>query len=229
MEIHSYTEEENTFLKSLKGTDTYKNIALAFNKKFNCNVSKEATRRKMARGFYISHVSKYTQEQDDFIRENAKVYSLEKVKADFEKLYGFEITKQAIVDRCRRVYFSAPSKANKKLDFRQYWCEFEIGAEIEKDGYILIKIDNQVRNKRSNWKYKHHYIWEQHFGKMPKNHRIIFLDGDKHNFDIDNLSCVPLKYVCLFASNHWNFNNSELSKTAIKWCKLFYNLKEASI
>ena len=180
--MHSYTEEENSFLESVKGTNTYKNIANEFNRKFNCNISKEAIRRKIARGLYVSHAPKYTQEQDDFIRENAKVYSLEKVKADFEKLYGFEITRQAIADRCRRVYFSAPSRAYEKIDYRQYWCERPIGTEIEKDGYILIKIDNQIRNKHSNWKYKHHYIWEQKNGKIPKNHRVIFLDGNNRNF-----------------------------------------------
>lgn len=225
MSCHSYTKEENAFLKSLS-TDTYKNIAIKFNTKFNCNISKEAIRRKIKRGFYVSHIPKYTQEQEYFLRENAKVYSLKKVKADFEKLYGFEITKQAIVDRCRRIYFSAPTKSNEKLDFRQYWCEYPIGTEIEKDGYILIKVSNDVKNKCNNWQYKNHYIWEKHYGKIPKNHRIVFLDGNKSNYDINNLACVPLKHICLMAANRWKFNNAELSKAAIKYCELFYTLNK---
>ena len=82
---HLYTQEEIDFLKKSKGTDTYKNIAICFNTKFNANISDEAIRRKMARGFYVSHVPKYTEEQDNFIKEYSKMYSFKKARVEFFK------------------------------------------------------------------------------------------------------------------------------------------------
>ena len=223
--IQSYTKEQNEFLRDIKGKDTYKNIAKKFNKEFGTNVSQEALRRKMERGFYVSHVPKYTKEQDEFLREQSQVYSLAKVRADFKEKFGFGITKYAIVDRCRRVYHSTPTQARDKADFRM-WSELPLGEEAEKDGKIIVKVSDKPYAKFSNWKYKHWHIWEQHNGKVPKGNRVIFLDGNNRNFDLNNLACVPLRYVCLLACNDWKFESAELTRLAIKWCELFYAMKE---
>ena len=226
---HLYTEEQNAFLQDIKGKDTYKNIADKFNEKFGTNITKEAIRRKITRGLYVSHVPKYTEEQDNFIKEYSKMYSFKKVRVEFFKKYGFEITKQAITDRCRRVYHTAPTQASDKSDYNHEWCEREVGAESEKGGLIVVKFDNKPGGKMDNWGYKHHLVWEQHYGPVPKGYRVLFLDGNNRNFDIENLACVPLKYVCLLANNHWKFENAELTKSAIKWCELCYALRSENI
>lgn len=60
----------------------------------------------------------------------------------------------------------------------------EVGYEsTRKDGYIFIKTE-------SGFKTKHQYIYEQHFGKIPKNHIVVFKDNNKYNFDIDNLEVI---------------------------------------
>lgn len=226
MKIHYYTEKEIEFLKRIKGTDSYRNIALRFNTKFNTNITKEAIRRKINRGLSVSHVPKYTEEQDNFIKENLSIFSYKKVSELFYEKYGIEITEQAIADRRRRVYCIDVNKYSDKKDFSMNWCNFPIGTEIERDGSIMVKVSNELRNGDNNWKYKHHYIWEKHNGPVPEKHRILFLDGNKKNFNIDNLVCVPLKYICVMAANKWQFKNFEITKTAIKWCELFYSLKE---
>lgn len=226
---HLYTQEENAFLQDIKGKDTYKNIADKFNEKFGTNITKEAIRRKIARGFYVSRIPKYTQEQENFLREQSQIYSLTKVKTDFKEKFGIEITKQAITDRCRRVYHTAPTQASNKVDYNRDWCEREVGAESEKDGLIVVKFDNNPGGKRNNWEYKHHLVWEQHYGPVPKGYRVLFLDGDNRNFDIENLACVPLKYVCVMANNGWKFQSPELTESAIKYCELFYALRSENI
>ena len=224
--INLYTEEQNAFLLDIKGKDTYKIIADKFNEKFDTNITKEAIRRKIARGLYVSHIPKYTQEQEIFLRVQSQIYSLTKVKADFKEKFGIEITKQAITDRCRRVYRTAPTKAQNKADYRQYWCERPIGDEAEKDGKIIVKISDKPNAKFGNWEYKHWHIWEQHNSKIPKGYRVIFLDGNNRNFDINNLACVPLKFICVMAANNWKFTEPELTLAAIKWCELFYKIKD---
>lgn len=63
-----------------------------------------------------------------------------------------------------------------------------VGTEVieSKNHYIKIKIaDPNV------WVLKHVYLWEQATGqKVPKDSIVTFLDGNKRNFDINNLACI---------------------------------------
>lgn len=58
-----------------------------------------------------------------------------------------------------------------------------VGAESEdKDGYLIVKIAEP-----NVWQYKHHIA----FGEpVPTGHKVIFLDGNKRNFDKANLMLV---------------------------------------
>lgn len=56
-----------------------------------------------------------------------------------------------------------------------------------KDGYVLIRVE------KGKYQLKQRVIWENHNGPIPANHVIIFKDGDKYNFDINNLECISSK------------------------------------
>lgn len=61
-----------------------------------------------------------------------------------------------------------------------------VGTQREtKDGYIEIKVAEP-----KTWKSKQRIIWEQHHGAIPENHKVRFKDGNKHNFNINNLFIV---------------------------------------
>lgn len=65
----------------------------------------------------------------------------------------------------------------------------KVGEErMKKNGYIEVKVQDGCLNK--NWMLKHRYIYEQYYGKIPDGCNIIFLDGNKRNFDISNLKLV---------------------------------------
>lgn len=69
----------------------------------------------------------------------------------------------------------------------------EIGYErIREDGYTEVKI--QMRPSRpdcnDNFVMKHRWIWEQLHGPIPENGVVIFKDGNKRNFDPDNLALI---------------------------------------
>jgi len=66
------------------------------------------------------------------------------------------------------------------------------GSErIEKD-YVMIKVRerNPYAGFPTRYKAKHVHIWEQIHGPVPDGHAVIFKDGDKLNFDPDNLALV---------------------------------------
>lgn len=61
-----------------------------------------------------------------------------------------------------------------------------VGSErVDRDGYTMIKTAEP-----NVWQLKHKLIWENTNGKVPTGHIVIFLDGDKRNFDIANLALI---------------------------------------
>ena len=68
---------------------------------------------------------------------------------------------------------------------------YSIGSErlrnTGKNIYIEVKISH------SEWRLKHHLVWEKAHGTVPENHFICFVDGDNRNFNLDNLKAVSLE------------------------------------
>jgi hypothetical protein len=64
-----------------------------------------------------------------------------------------------------------------------------VGYEaINAKGYMEIKVIGERKLIL-----KHHYIYQNHFGKIPKGNIVIFKDKNIFNFDIDNLECITKK------------------------------------
>jgi hypothetical protein len=61
-----------------------------------------------------------------------------------------------------------------------------------KDGYILVKVAerNPYTRHKTRYRFKQHVVWEQHYGKVPKGHALLFLDGNKLNCSIKNLTMI---------------------------------------
>jgi len=58
------------------------------------------------------------------------------------------------------------------------------GAMSIRDGYWYIRLSKGV------WKEMHRHVWEQQHGPIPEGHNVIFLDGNKKNYELDNLALV---------------------------------------
>lgn len=83
-----------------------------------------------------------------------------------------------------------------------------IGSElINVDGYTLIKVSE------SKWELKHRFIWEKANGKIPKGYTLIFADGDKGNFNIDNLLLISREKLLMMNRNNLIQGDADLTKT----------------
>lgn len=60
---------------------------------------------------------------------------------------------------------------------------------INKDGYLERKVGDYGK-RRSNYEMVHVIIWREHFGAVPKDSIIVFKNGIKTDFDINNLECI---------------------------------------
>lgn len=65
-----------------------------------------------------------------------------------------------------------------------------IGHErVSKDGYLQRKTADTGYTPR-DYVAVHHLVWAEHYGPVPAGHAIVFRDGNKNNFNIENLECV---------------------------------------
>ena len=61
-------------------------------------------------------------------------------------------------------------------------------VRVLEDGYLDIKMAEGMRQ----WKLLHRVIWERCNGKIPKGHIVSFIDGNKQNVKITNLSLMSM-------------------------------------
>lgn len=65
-----------------------------------------------------------------------------------------------------------------------------IGHErVSRDGILERKVQDATHPK-DNFRSVHSLIWEEHHGPIPEGHIVRFKDGNKRNFDLDNLELV---------------------------------------
>ena len=150
-------------------------------------------------------------EHDKFIRENVKGVSNQELTDLVNKHFGtnFSVTQVRNYKNRNHIssglngrfehghkpwnkgvagYMGANKTSFKKGRKPHNWKP--IGSErITKDGYVEVKVRDCCGN--DNYELKHRVVWEKLNGKIPKGHIIAFKDGNKKNFDIDNLDCIP--------------------------------------
>ena len=163
---HKYSKIEDQFLiNNVKGI-TLKELTERFNNKFNLKLSESAiANRKVKLNIQSGIVGgQFVKGQTAF--NKGKKWS--------------EYMSPAGQASSRKTTFK---KGNVPPNHRT------IGSErVDKDGYILIKI--QDGHLQKNWTTKHRYLYEQANGKIPKGYKVIFADGNNRNFDLSNFILV---------------------------------------
>ena len=90
-----------------------------------------------------------------------------------------------------------------------------VGSErISKDGYIEVKVAEP-----NKWRLKQRVVYEEAKGKIPEGCPMIFLDGNKRNFDIDNLRCITRSELLYLNCNGLN-NSNVITETGILMARL---------
>jgi hypothetical protein len=90
-----------------------------------------------------------------------------------------------------------------------------VGSErVTRDGYIEIKIAEP-----NKWQLKHRFVWEKVNGKIPKGKNIRFLDGDKLNCNIENLTVVSKAENLEITRQGLQYDDAELTRTGVMIAK----------
>ncbi len=189
---------------------------------------------------------KYTEEEDKYLKDNVKGISLKELTDKFNQKFNNNLSERAIANRKVKLHLSSGitggqfQKGHDSFNKGKKWNEympkekqknclktaFKKGniphnhrnvfeERLDKNGYIEIKV------KEPNvWQQKQRYIYEQYYGKIPKNHKVIFLDGNNRNFNIDNLKLVSGAEHLIINKNKLRYNNKELTETGILIAKV---------
>lgn len=97
-----------------------------------------------------------------------------------------------------------------------------VGAErVNEDDYVDVKIADPNR-----WKGKHILLWEEHNGPVPPGHVVIFGDGNRRNFDPDNLILVSRAQLAVLNKNRLIQNDADLTRTGIVVADIYRKIGE---
>lgn len=206
---HHYTEEERMFLKEHSPCFTRTGLTDAFNETFGLKQSVQSIKSICSTlGYKCSNDGKFKKGQSSWCRGIGKEEWLSHLSD--EKLKNMQ----------RGQYGHG----------RERDRGYPIGHELWRNGYIMVKVnDDKDVPANQRWIQKHNLLWEQfHKKKVPEGCIVIFKDGDRTNFHMDNLLLISRSQSSVLAK--WNgFCKGEMTETYAKAAKLLVmaNRKES--
>lgn len=233
-----YTEEQKLWVRNnCKLCGSYKEFAEKFNKHFHTKKSVNALQQYVVKKLRLSVNSArnslcYSKAEEQWIMDNFKHYSTYKsLTEDFNRIFHRDKEVSHIRDKCTKglkLHGMDNVTRYKKGNLKK---QCSIGTiRTPKNGVTYIKVKDSSLTYQSGyrepyWLPLQKKIWQDHYGEVPKGKMVIFLDGNRDNFDIDNLYCIDRRISAIMAKNKWYTDSKEHTLTAIKWCELYYALK----
>ena len=155
--------------------------------------------------------NKYSKEFEETMRILAPTTEINRLLWYAYSQFGYEISKTQL-----RQYLSKRKIRYKDYNvtkIRDMGNKIPIGTEyVKPDGMILIKIT------KTKWEYKQRYLYEKyHNVKLTSKDYIIFLDGNRNNFSIDNLKRVSCRVASLLGNLKLPSRNKEITNLAITY------------
>ena len=147
---------------------------------------------------------------------------------EFNRIFGQTRTPRVIKVHCNRALHVG-------FKNQKYSNSFPIGTEVIRCGFVWVKVSNihceksgKLTSSVVNWRQKSHIVWEQHYGSAPpEGYTIVFLNRDTKDCRIENLYAVSPRVMREMSKKKWWSTDRELTLAAIRWCELFYAMKEA--
>jgi hypothetical protein len=169
----------------------------------------------------------YTEEEIEFLKRTVPGRSYTEIIRLFNERFDIELTRNQIRGKMGLLGINNGrgyglfennrfAKGHKSLSSRP------LGSERMNSGYVEIKFAEP-----KTWKRKHTYLWEEAHGPVPKGHTVIFADGNKTNFDLDNLLLVSRNELAVMNHEGLISHGGELTKVGktIAELKLLINRK----
>ena len=166
----------------------------------------------------------YTLEQENFLRENIlKVGSYAELANSISDFCGFPVTILSVKEKCKRMGIKLGKNAGK-FKSKGRVRSLPVGTIRNSKNTTYIKISDIGTEVSGygppDWVPLQKYIYEKAFGKVKDGEQVIFLDGNKNNYNLKNLYPVDMKIKAYLAKNRLYSHDPEITKSAIFLAKL---------
>lgn len=197
----------------------------------------------------MARYNQYTQEQEDYLRENAPNMSRVQLTVGFNARFGTKKSVNTIKSWCNRRGIHNGNDGRFK-DGHRSWQTGLQGEEYRKhytdesweksksglvfaeqkyqEGDLIIRhglpafykggaagvaIDYRI-------KYASTAVWERSNGKLPDNMKLIHLDGDVMNYQLENLRAIPKSWLSDLRYLGGITGDRSLNETKLAFCEL---------
>lgn len=122
----------------------------------------------------------------EFVKQHPKMKSPDLCRL-INKTFGLNLKYSRVWEWQQKYVKGGFKKKNKPT-----WSALPVGTEFRRgaQGYIIVRTETGAKPK-------HHIIWEKDHEPIKSDEVLIFLDGNRENFDIDNLYLTKRRYLSI--------------------------------
>lgn len=169
---------------------------------------------------------RYSAEHDKWLKDNYMKFTHRELGEKFNEHFGTKKTWNGLKEHCRLLglLVDAEEKTRRARLGQEYATSCKrlpvgtIGRPS--NGYLLIKKED------GTWEFLTKHILRSKGIECEPGYQTVFLDGDKTNYNPNNLDVMPIKYAPIMMQNKFFSEQPEITKTGIKWCELYESLKK---
>ena len=216
-----FNEEQKEFLKKELINKTASEVSDLFFEKYGIRLSRNGLnqfrfRNNIRLDYYESKIKDESQKK--WLLNLLPYHDNDEAIELFKNKFGIELNKSILRNmrhnyKVKRVYKQKIRDMRYREKIKKPLYNETIGA----DGRIYVRVANR------KYQIKTRYVWEQHYGrKIPNGYEVIHLDGNKDNYDINNLAIVK-KGIRIFAlKKDIDLSNKDIINTT----RLVFNLEQ---
>ena len=212
-----FTDEQIAFIRDrvergIKNKDLFDEFKETFNEPLSECIFWKVKRRNGIEN-KTATVASFTEEEKEFVLElvNRMIPQRRIVE-----LFNEEFQKSIGQTQLRRMMMRSGIDSVRKERIAK-----PIGYEFYSRYYDCMVV--KVSMERQGWKLKQNLVWGQMNGKpLPKNNVVVFLDGNRKNYDPSNLFAVPLYVVGNVEKWNMHSESPEIYKTALRYGELYF-------
>jgi hypothetical protein len=208
-------------------------------------LTKNGLRNNHGRGVPRDDRKKYLPQHIKFLKGIVKGRSYAEITGIFNKEFGFAVSVKAmsgVLEKhnlkngrdCRIKPGAVPSNKGRNgycpPGSEKGWFKpgqkpintMPLGAErVNAEGYVEVKYAEKSGPPKNRWKAKHVLIWEKAHGPVPKGGAVIFADGGRRNFKLENLILVSREELAVLnRRGTLASKNGDITKASVNIARL---------
>ena len=203
-----------------------------------------------------NNTSAYTEEMNNWLVSKYSEYNNDWITLtkDFNSKFCTDFTSTRLCKHCERKLKIHKPKPKKGQVNRGTFCKGTSSTSTDRQlpigtirtytshtsKILMIKVkltegdSGSLRNaghnyKRPWWIPLKEKVWVDAYGEIPNGFRVIQLDRDYTNCNLDNLVLADSRGLAIMGSHKWWSDNKAFNATGIEWCNLYILAKDKEI